>query len=123
MRIIKFRGKRADNGEWVYGSFVYDEQNDEYYIWRSGEWYKVLPETIGQYTTIDDCKGYELYAGDLFNMDFDMHRIFEICYEFGCFTVHENDRQKGILGELDINYIEKFGNIFENPELIKTKKP
>lgn len=29
-RVIKFRGERKDNGEWVYGSLVINE--DKYYI-------------------------------------------------------------------------------------------
>lgn len=62
MSIIKFKGKRIDNGEWVFGWI--SEKNSVYFISWNGETAAVKPETISQYTNITDNKGKRAYFGD-----------------------------------------------------------
>ena len=62
MREIKFRGKRADNGKWVYGYLSQDSHHDMVIsdvmiTGKAAYEYKVIPKTIGQYIGIDDDSG------------------------------------------------------------------
>lgn len=69
MRKIKFRGKRVDNDEWIYGSLISDEfivgqmidfDNDYF---ETEFWYRVKQETIGQFTGRIDIANKEIYEG------------------------------------------------------------
>ena len=77
MREIKFRGRRVDNGEYVYGDYlrpyetqypqirvVEDDHVDEFgNISASSRRYDVRPESVAQ--LVGYCKGWrEVYEGD-----------------------------------------------------------
>ena len=133
MREILFRGKRVDNGEWVYGYYCRccytDKEKDHIIPHYASVLYalEVIPETVGQYTGITDKNGTKIFEGDLVSTD--IARPFLIVeFRDGCFMFNCNDGDTDyydimlpILDESQTvyKYGEVIGNIHDNYESIK----
>lgn len=128
-RIIKFRGKRTDDGEWVFGNFIWDEEWNKAYISypKKGAVYITLksdevdPKTVGQLTGLKDRTGAGIYEGDIFLSDFGNEpRI--IAYKDCAFTF--TNYKRSYFASLEYlgcyrHQIEIVGNIYDNKELLK----
>lgn len=73
-QIIKFRGKRIDNGEWVYGGYTLDLEGKPKIITvdtlldgvrKCFNFHEVIPESVGQFTNYYDWYNKEIYDGDI----------------------------------------------------------
>lgn len=105
-RTIKFRGKRLDNGEWLYGSLIvwvdsctiyadapspkryFITENDRGCLNTiSGQYAKeVIPETVGQYTGTIDIDDKEIYEGDIVGIQMaDPKEMYKAVVEFSDF--------------------------------------
>jgi len=114
---IKFRGKRIDNGEWVYGdllSLVLGGNIHKYIKPLDSKRIEVDTKTVGQY--IGKIKTeQEIYINDLVQHG-ETIRIVE--YRNGNTCLIRQNKQDTILLSFSANP-KKVGNIFDNPELLK----
>ena len=132
MREILFRGKRIDNDEWTYGSFIPDML--EVYQNGSGVWIgdrgfikpfgktkeerlmvEVERKTVGQYTGMADRNGKKIFEGDIVKTNTD---ICVIVWQRSRFIAKKPNKRPMTLQYIKFSG-EVIGNIYDNPELLK----
>lgn len=138
MREILFRGKRIDNGEWIYGFYFYDSFYNKAYITignycmtastiisnqRIMNALEVDPNTVGQYTELKDKDGKKVFEGDICSFcDTDGGLTdYEILWFGGKWVAREANSN----AVDDLFFCERsvvIGNIYDNPELIGDEK-
>lgn len=135
MREYLFRGKRKDNGKWVFGgvlpyddsvSIVAVESFPGYFDPCSGYGeppsselcdYLVDPKTVGQYTMKDDKNGTRIFEGDIISYSVKGWR--------GTTPVWYSEDRCGYttdfctLNGFDKDEIEVVGNVFDNQDLLE----
>lgn len=128
MRDIKFRGKRADNGQWVYGYLIKDCDDNKFYITNTRAIYhEVNPDTIGQYTGLKDINNKEIYEGNIVLISMSM--IYGKPIEQNCkvwfeerlssFVCNWGNNPPVRIGSFCNTAFEVIGNIYDNPGLVK----
>ena len=125
MKEIKFRGKRIDNGEWVYG-YLFQVWEDAYILWGTingiPNMIKVETKTVGQYIDLKDKNKKEIYEGDIVEYKFreDLDEIQEeVKWEkddTGFTPFNDYCYEDKVLFGKDCEII---GNIHKNPNLLK----
>ena len=136
MREILFRGKRTDNGEWVYGNLERGCDEKYVYIVEFGNrelcrnYVNVNPDTVGQYTGLKDKNGTKIFEGDIVFVPY-VDPIFKcawndtssceraiVKYCNGMFYVeYIESGDKFTLSAMD-GYTKIIGDIYDNPELL-----
>lgn len=141
MRTIKFRGRRIDNGEWVYGYFVgttdsvaiiipFEKVNYDVGYIGDSECCYCLPETIGQFTGLFDKNGNEIYEGDILVWGENGYKSTPLIamFKHGAFGyTYIEDWFHSFAGNTNFTFnplntdirFEIIGNIHDNPELLK----
>ena len=128
MREILFRGKRVENGEWVYGAYyglcrMTNKAGDFGYahLMRQSNnepLYRVDSETIGQYTGLTDKNGKKIFEGDILKVyETQEHaQNVSVSYENGQFVVSHYALK--LLSDRTLQS-EVIGTIHDNPELLE----
>lgn len=133
MRTIKFRGKRKDTCEWVFGDFEYNHSKNIARIHTYDEdgnyerQHEVNPETVGQFTGLFDKNGREIYEGDIvkfYVLDDTVGEVWkeytsEVSFCNGCFCTYSTPLINGKWKGYDMVNVEIIGNIYDSPELLK----
>lgn len=149
MRNMKYRAKRYDNGEWVYGSAVifsddccFIDKDDELYIQRPYDFrgnthfielsaIKCEISTVCQFIGLHDKNGKEIYDGDIIR-SFDSNRN-EILHHiewrddisrFVATLKTSNELAMPISSAISQEWIDEFdkeviGDIYSNTKLLK----
>lgn len=122
-RVIRFRGKRKDSKEWVYGDLhslcghihIHATPFDKYNIDRA---------TVGQFTGLKDKNDKEIYEGDIVVLRRRTKNLGDIqtiewCSHVAAFTRVTDGDDAHLISAADMALYEVIGNIHDNPELLK----
>lgn len=122
----KFRGRRVDTKEWVYGLPQYSVIGGAIYIdtiqsIKNLRYYEIIPETVGQYTGLKDCTQAEMYNGDIVRNDYGHNGV--IMWRNDRFIINWINNKFGYGFDLDHWAINRnivvIGNAIDNPELLQ----
>lgn len=132
MREILFRGKRVDNGEWVYGAYyglcrMTNKAGDFGYahLMRQSNnepLYRVDPETVGQYTGLTDKNGKKIFEGDIVSSNKRKTWIGrgKVWFGNGAFWCGEREWAKLLrMVCLEDEQAVVIGNVHDNPEFLE----
>ena len=136
MRKILFRGKRIDNGEWVYGSLIdgiygavpaivtLPSVDDDFKL--DFEYDHVDPSTVGQYTGLTDKNGKRIFEGDVCQTkgiplidEKPFVAVWNDYYSGFYWENIDNPRETDMFTQTVAELTEVIGNIHDNPELLK----
>lgn len=124
-----YRGKRIDNGKWVYGMPTRRENGEIGAIedWDKGTYtiYDINPSTVCQCTGIKDKNGNLIFENDIMGAHIDD----DFPEDVSRFKVEWNGRGwvENQPGAVDREYLDDFdtehyaviGNVFDDPELLE----
>ena len=139
MRENLFRGKRRDNGEWVYGSlfvgfkksYICPEAIAMYNFDGAlclGGFVEVDPSTVGQYTGLKDKNGKRIFEGDILGSRYDNLYPDDVAIEVvkwfrnGWYIQQENNLPDALCEYGVLPYSEVIGNVHDNPDLLLESK-
>ena len=124
IREVIFRGKRADNEEWIEGSLLQVDWCDKPSTGAIAPntpvstFYSVIPETVGQYTGVTDKNGVKIFEGDI--VDYISSDVIGNP-KTGTIIVEDMTDYDTMIYLNHSDELQIIGNIHDNPELIETE--
>jgi len=136
MRPIKFRGK-TEEGHWAYGDFSLINSYEKPLIFEGlFDEFLVIPETVGQYTGVNDSKrtaeypdGQPIYEGDIIKADLPQKwhdgvrnlrlACGRVYFEKGSFKVTDRVADVRLDDFANDVILEVLGNFHDNPDLLE----
>ena len=118
-REILFRGKRVDSSEWFEGSYWLSRsavRETTYITDGYGNLFCVIPETVGQYTGLNDKNNVKIFEGDILKFRSGIYSV-EWDNEHSKFLQRDGQFSREL--HFWIAKSEIVGNIHDNPELLK----
>lgn len=143
MRVIKFKAKCVDSGEWIAGNLVSYREDDgrdivcivsdhRNEIDACLEFTEVDPDTVCQFTGLYDSKGREIYEGDIVEV-YDFTSVYASkyrgvvrmyrgswCVEYKDSTFDTVFHPMLFFDDFADRKTEVIGNVFDNRRLLKT---
>ena len=132
MRTIKFRGRVYALDTWVYGGCDPTPQGFWITIPKNEvtfDNYRVVPETVGQFTGLLDMNGKEIYEDDIVDLDYILYDPWDdgkenlvpmrCAVEYGDFGFIFRKEEDLYYFFHDVKNIKVIGNIHDNPKLLK----
>ncbi len=125
----KFRGKRTDNGDWVYGYYICYGAYHYIIEKRTTNWainpqiyvpkyIEVHPDSVGMWTGKKDKNSVDVYSGQKLKDDFGgIYSVVWIDLMASFWVVQDSGQYRKYTAET-IEKLEVIGNTTDNPELL-----
>jgi hypothetical protein len=115
---ILFRGKKISSPrDFVYGSYLFDKNQQHIIIDSKGIHHLVKHETIGQFIGSLDQSGNKIFEGDILYEEIEHIYDYVISVDDSLFRLYKNDMD--IDNGVVIDWDKVVGNIHDNPNLLK----
>lgn len=123
MREMLFRGQtiyKSKGNAWYKGSLITESEGAKIVYDTTDEngWEYVIPETVGQYTGLDDKNGNKIFEGDIVDILTENEEIGVVVYENGGYIVFSDGFCVDFINNIHGTDVEIIGNIYDNPELM-----
>ncbi len=127
MRTIKFRGKNPRSNQWETGNLVVCENGETRIMYAYRPYATVtstvIPETVGQFTGLNDGEGVEIYEGDILQEDYPnwKYEVFwdNTLLQFAYRKIGYEQTYALAMSPMALRHYKVIGNVHDNKDLIQ----